>query len=208
MNKNNVFRKIVFLSFAGLMILACTGGGLLAPPTPTPTIPPPPTDTATPRPTSTPVPTATEKIPPTPSSVGDTVRSDSFEVTVVSAKELTRVYMGSYYYYPKADQIFVEAVIRVSNLGGSKASIPWKKVYVVETSGDSWYPTWGGYKATSSGVSVDGSTVGVNQITDGDAVLEFEEDAVLRVIWFLTRKNPTTAFFVFFDSPTIKIVVE
>ncbi len=211
MNQSRTLRRVAFMSFVAIIVLACTGGGLITTATSLPTNLPTPADTATARPTSTStlLPAATE-IPstPTPAPVGEAVRSESFEVTVVSARELNRVYMGNYYYYPKADQIFVEMVVKVSNLTGSEVSIPWENVYVIEESGDTWYPTWGGYKAVKTGRTVDGSTIGVDEIVDGKATLVFEEDAFLRTIWFLTRDDPTTILFGFDNSPYVEITID
>jgi hypothetical protein len=162
--------------------------------------------TATARPSSTPKPTAT--LVPTPAPVGETVRSESYEVTVISAKELRRVYMGNYYYYPKAGQMFVEVVAKVKNLTGSKTSVPYRDIYMVEDTGDSWYANWAGFKAVSTGKTVEGSTIGVNDTLDGNGTVDFEEDVFIRAIWFLTKKDKTTLLFGFADSPSIIIVIE
>lgn len=215
-----VSRKVIAAGIACvLLMLACKvfTGTTPAEPVSQPTDVeqvPAPTDTPRsinlPEPTNPPRPTATEKIlaTPTPAPVGEAVRSESFEVTVVNARELNRVYMGDFYYYPKAGQMFVEFIVKVSNLTGSKASVPWENVYVIEDTGDAWYPNWGGFKDVKTGKTVDGSTIGVNEIVDGKATLDFEEDVFLRLIWFLTKKDKTTILFGFDDSPLIEFTVK
>jgi hypothetical protein len=219
MKHNSMFTKalfVLFVLFASLFVLSCSVGssGATATPVPTntpaatntplPTDTPAATDTPLPPPTETPVPE-----PPTPAPVGEAVRSESFEVTVVSAKELRRVYMGNYYYYPLAGQIYVELVVKVSNLTGSEISVPWENVYVVDEAGNAYYPSWGGYTAVKTGKTVDGSAVGVNEIVDSKATLDIEEDAYLRMIWFLDKTGAkTTALFGFFDSPYVEVVIE
>jgi hypothetical protein len=190
-----------------LIILACNGGVLAATATPVPTNSPVPTNTdvPTPIPTETPLPTAT--LVPTPASVGESVRSASYEVTVLGAKELKRVYMGDYYYSPLAGQIFVEVVVKVSNLTGSEAKVPWKYIYVKEESGDIWYSNWAGFKAANTGKKVDSAAIGVNDTKDGTGTVDFQEDVYLRMIWFLTNKDKTVLFG-FDDSPQIQIVIE
>ncbi len=217
--KKERFVKAFIFSLAVMFVLACslfTGSGAPAEPAqqqqqqqessppvaPTDTPLPPPTKTPLPKPTDTP-------LPPTPAPMGQAVRSDSFEVTVVNARTLNRVYMGSYYYYPKEGQMFVELVVKVTNLTGSPASVPWKNVYVVESSGDSWYPNWAGFKAVKSGKTVDGAAIGVDDPGDGSKLIEFDQDVFLRAIWFVSKNSgKTELLFGFDDSPNIVIVVE
>jgi hypothetical protein len=219
MKKNNKFTKVLLVLFAAIFVLACNaivGGGADAPAQTNPSLPTDqsqpvaPINTSAPAPTQPPQPTATAIVldTPTPASVGEAVRSDSYEVTVLDAKEIRRVYMGDHYFYPETGHTFVEVIVKVSNLTGSKASVPWENVYVVEDSGDSFYPYWGGFKAVNTGKKVDGSTVGVNEIVDSKAVLEFEEDVFLRLIWYITKNDPTTILFEFDNSPQIEITID
>jgi len=213
MNRIRTFKQVLFVMVVALIILACLGiGGSEANATGTPL----PADAATQRPTATEEPASIPQPaetpvpePPTPARVGEAVRSESFEVTVVSAKELRRVYMGNFYYYPRENEIYGEIVVKVTNLTGSEVNVPWENVYVVVDNGDAFYPTWGGYTAVRTGKKVDGATVGVNEIVDGKATLDFEEDAFLRMIWWLDRQDgKTTVLFGFLDSPYIKVVIE
>jgi hypothetical protein len=182
--------------------------------TETPLSPPTSTEMPLSLPTSTekPLPPSPVKtdipVAPTPAPIGEAVRSSSYEVTVVSARELARVYMGNYYHYPENGKTFVEVVVKISNLTGSRASVPWEKIYVIEESGDSWYPNWSGFKAVATGKKVDGSTVGVNATVDGKSTVDFQEDAFLRAIWYVSKQSgSTTLLFVFDDSPQIKIMI-
>ncbi len=217
MKQHRSFKQIVFVLLVAMFVLACaalTGGGTSAP-EPVVTNPPetiepvagPPT--ATEPPNVAPGPTDTDvPISPTPAAVGEAVRSASYEVTVLQARELSRVYMGDYYYYPKAGQLFVELIVKVSNLTGSKASVPWKNVYVVEDTGDAWYSNWSGYKAVSTGKKVDGASIGVNETVDANVTIDFEDDVYLRMIWFLSKKDKTTILFGFDDSPNVEITIK
>lgn len=210
MKQKDTFKQVVFMLAVASMVLACSGGALAATATPVPTntATPAPTNTATatPKPTKTPVPTAT--LEPTPAPMGEVVRSEFYEADVLSAKELRRVYMGDYYYYPRDNEMFIELVVRVSNLTGSETNVPWKNIYVIEESGDGWYPSWGGYQAVAAGKTVEGSNIGVNDTLDGTGTVDFKEDAILRLIWFISKKDKTTVLFGFADSPNIKVVIE
>ena len=212
MQQNNTLMKALFVLLAALSVLACNAVSIGATSTP---VPPAATNTPlptnTPAATNTPLPTPTETaVPatPTPAPVGEAVRSASYEVTVVNARQLNRVYMGSYYYYPKTGNLAMELVVKVSNLTGSKASVPWKNVFVITSTGRSLYSNWSGFKAVSTGSTVDASTIGVNDTLDGTGTVDFEEDVYLRVIWFAPKtSNGTTFLFGFYDSPKIIVVI-
>jgi hypothetical protein len=126
-------------------------------------------------------------------------------MTVLEARELKRVYMGDYYWYPNPGYMFVELTVKVSNKKDFPVRVPWQNVYVVEEDGSSWYPYWAGYKAVESGKTVDGSSIGVNEIVDGADTINFEEDVMLRLIWLLVEKEKTTILFGFDDSPQVEI---
>jgi len=140
--------------------------------------------------------------------VGVPVRNDSYEVTVLNARELKRVYMGNYYWYPNPGYIFVELIVRVSNLSKFDAHVRWENVYIAEEGGESWYPWWGGYQAVETDKEVDGSSVGVDEIVDGSVTINFAKDAVLRLIWIVAKGEKTTILFGFDDSPNIEIILE
>ncbi|GAB4543006.1 MAG: hypothetical protein Fur002_14300 [Anaerolineales bacterium] len=207
---------VLLAVLTALFVLACqalSGGSSSTPaqeqqPGPVATEAPTQKPVATEAPTEAPIATEapTEIVfPPTPGKIGDVVVTDGlYEVTVQDARILNRVYMGSYYYYPKDNQMFVELVIKATNLTGAPASIPWQNIYVTEASGDSWYPNWAGYKAVSVGKKVDGASVGVNEVTDGEALVEFNEDVYIRAIWFLTKDD--SIIFGFDQSPEIQIL--
>ncbi len=214
------FNKILFVLVVAVFVLACNalaGGNQPAaevPPTEEFSAPPVVEETqAPPEPEPAPVETeAPTEAPPAeaPSgAVGDTITGDLYEVTVTDARELKRVYMGNYYYYPKDGQMFVEIIARVSNLSGSEAAVPWENIYVEEENGDAWYPTWGGYKAVAAGKKVDGASISVNQITDGKEEVKFDEDAVFRMIWFVNRDtNKTSLMFYFANQAKVEVIFE
>jgi hypothetical protein len=207
----------VYSVFAAILVLlavssAC-GIGTPAEPTaipPTVTNTPIPTDTPTQLPTSTPTPKPTVTFTPTPAPVGIPVSGNAFEVTVLKARVLTSgVHTDDgYYWATDPGYLFVELGVRVRNLTpASKASVPWQYVYIVEDSGKSWYPNWGGFKAVSSGKALDPSSISVSPVKNGDDVISFDQDLYLRAIYVVSEKKPTTLEFGFDQSPMIQIIV-
>ncbi len=164
MKHNSSFTKVLFvLLLTALFVLACGTGsmGAIATPvstnTPASTNTPLPTNTATPKPTNTPLPTATE-IPPTPTpvSMGTPVSSGDYEVNVMYMRTLETVYLDKQYHWvPTAGNMFIELGIKAKNLKpGSKISIPWASVYLVEEDGDVHYPNWGEFKPLAGGLNL------------------------------------------------------
>ncbi|MCJ7433872.1 MAG: hypothetical protein MUO77_10330, partial [Anaerolineales bacterium] len=107
-----------------LLILACS---VFSTPTPAEPVGQPteveqePVATEPPQPIETPEPTAEEILEtPTPAPVGVLVSSDSYEVTVIKAVKLDRLYPGGKYSYtPKAGYMIVDTGVKVRNLTGS-----------------------------------------------------------------------------------------
>jgi len=190
-----------------LLILACNGGATPAPVS-QPTVAAAPTEAQL-EATSTPEPTATE-VPatPTPAPVGVPVKSASYEVTVIGANKLERLYPGgTLLYTAKAGKIIVDVGVKVTNLTGSSASVKWGNVYVVENNGDAWYPSWGSYK--ESGKKIDPFSLGISdKTTNKDDLITFSGDIYLRLIFVVTDNAPTTFVFGFEDSPLIEVTVK
>lgn len=214
MKQYRPFKRIMFMLLVAIIVLACsaiTGGATSVPEATNPpvqamdtavVVPP----TATDPPTVAPEPTAT--IESTPAPVGVPVKSEKFEVTVIGAVNLERIYPGgTYLYTPNAGNIIVDVGVKVSNLTGSSVSVKWENVYVVEQNGDAWFPTWGSYK--ESGKKVDPFSLGISDANiNGDDVITFNNDIYLRLIYIVTEADPTTFVFGFDDSPLIEIVVK
>lgn len=214
MKQYRSLKQVGFVLSVAIFVLACsvvTGAGTSAP---EPTTPPKVIvntvvvvrPTATDRPTVAPEPTAT--IEPTPAPVGVPVRSGKYEVTVINAVKLERIYPGGKYLYtPNAGDVIVDVGVKVSDLTGSQVSVKWGNVYVVEPNGDAWYPTWGSYK--ESGKKIDPFGLGISdENINGDDLITFKGDIYLRLIFIVTEGDPTVFVFGFDDSPLIEIVVK
>jgi hypothetical protein len=206
--KHKIKLKLVMLLIV-LIILACNRETLPATVTPVPTNTSIPTDTVTPKPTSTPLPTAT--LEPTPAPVGVPVRSDLYEVTVLKTRRIdSGVHPGDgYYWMANPGNVFIELEVRVRNLLlGITESVPWKKIYVVESSEDAWYPNWGGYKDVVNGIDFDPSTLNISRIRDGEVLLPFTVNLYLRLIYVVADSDPTVVLFGFDNSPMIQVVIK
>jgi hypothetical protein len=213
MKHYSLFKQVMFISLVALFVLACslvTGGGSS---TPVATAPPKVADTAVAPPIATDLPTleptATEvPVTPTPAPVGVPVKGGSYEVTVIKAVSLKKLYPGgTLVWTPKAGYMIVDVAVKVTNLTGSSASVPWKTVFVTEKTGDSWYPNYGTYKESGSGI--DPFTLGISETNiNGDDVITFNGDIYLRLIFMVKDYNPTTLMFGFGDSPLIEIVIK
>jgi hypothetical protein len=211
--------RIVILFFVGLFMLACVGGTVatsapVAAPTdaaPTTVVVPtvaaptelPPVATLAPEPTATEI-----QATPTPAPVGVPVRSGSYEVTVLGAVKLGRFYPGgTLLYTANPGNIIADVGVKVSNLTGSPASVKWSNVYVVEKTGEAWFPFYGSYK--ESGKKIDPFSLGISdKATNGDDLITFNGDIYLRLIFIVTDNDPTTFVFGFDDSPLIEITVK
>jgi hypothetical protein len=211
--------KVSFLFVTLIMIMACSTGGLGVQPTETPE-PPKPTNTPEPtstitltptktaRPTRTPKPTAT--LTSTPAPLGIPVKTDKYEVTVVGAVDLKRIYPGGKYLYtPNAKYMIVDIGVRVRNLNpGQTITLPWSDIYVIESNNESWYALWGDIEEVTSGTEMDPFTIGISdEEIDGNTTFSFQQDAYFRVIYILDRENPKNILFGFGDSPMITLTI-
>jgi hypothetical protein len=216
MKKKFISRKVIAAGVAcALLMLACSVFSEPTPAEPTeveqePVATESPHSIELPEPADSPEPIATEEPleTPTPAPVGVPVSSGSYEVTVIKAVKLDRLYPGGKYSYtPKPGNIIIDTGVKVSNLTGSQASVKWSNVYVVEETGDAWYPTFGSYK--ESGKELDPFSLGISENTiNGDDVISFKGDIYLRLIFLLTDNAPTTFLFGFEDSPYIEITIK
>jgi len=208
--QKNTLKQVVFMLLIAFIILACSGGALAATATPIPTntATPRPTNTATPKPTNTPVPTAT--LEPTPAPVGVPVQSASYEVVVSNIKRLdSGVHTGDgYYWSANPGYVFIELEVKVTNLQSGAANVSWGDIYVLESSGNAWYPNWGGYKAVKSGENFAASSLSVSKIKNSGFTLFFVDDLYLRVIYIVAESDPTIVLFGVADSPMIEVVVK
>ena len=210
MKEKKAFKQIVFMLLIAFIIMSCGGGALAVTATPVPSNTSAPTNTVTPKPTNTPIPTATEIPPtPTPAPMGIPVSSGDYEVNVVYMRTLDTVYLDTIYHWvPTAGNMFVELGIKVVNLKqGSKVSIPWGSIHVIEESGNAWYPNWGEFKPVTSGVEFNPKKLVFRSLDNPDEQVIFDEVVYVRAIYGVAKLSPTTLLFEFGDSPQIKVVV-
>ena len=190
MQRKNQYPFVSFILVLILVSLACGSAQ------PTPTQAPTSTVTVvasqTPRPTSTPRPTATKVPPtPTPASIGVPVVYDSLEITVLDVMNRESVHFGDVaggwetFYKPLAGRYLIDVGVLVHNLKpGNAVHMKWNNVYVVEASGDAWYPVWGTLKTVSADKKMDPFTMGLSSINiDGDEAIEFDNNTYMRLIF-------------------------
>ena len=210
-----LFVKTGLLLGLFLVILACQVGSFAAPTaTPVPTNTTLPTDTSTPEPTSTPRPTSTPKptatIQPTPAPVGETVTYGSLEITLlkVTTHDLI-VPGGKYYWYSKSGQTFVDLGVLVRNLEpGNPVTVTWDEIYIVDVNGDSWYANFGDTKMVDTGTKVDPYSIGINDEVTGGAMLNFDNDTYLRLVYYTFNDPEKPVFFGIANSPQMTFTIK
>ena len=195
-----------------LFITACAGGLLAGTATPEPTNTAPathtplPTGTATPKPTSTSKPTATEIPPtPTPAPIGVAVNYNELEITLLDVVPHSQIVTGgSYYYYSKPGEIFIDLAVRVRNLNaGNPVRVQWSYIYVVEARGI-WYPLYGVTKKVDSGTEYDAFNIALGPEVNGEDFIEFDGDTYLRLIYYIEDDPEQILLFGIEDSPLIQ----
>jgi hypothetical protein len=211
MKHNRAYKQIAFVLVISWSVLACAGVSLGATPTPAPTNTPEatdtplPTNTATARPTSTPRPTATDIPPtPTPAPIGVPVVYDSLEITVLDVVTHGHIVTGgSYYYYSKPGEIFIDMAVRVRNLNpGNAVRIQWSYIYIVEKKG-TWYPLYGVTRRMDSGKEYDPFNIALGAEVRGEDFVEFDNDTYLRLIYYVVDDPEQILVFGIQDSPLI-----
>ena len=216
MKQFRTLKEVMLLLFVVLIVLACNGGAVAATVTPFPTIPPTPTDTATPRPTSTPRPTLTEIPPtPTPATLGVPVKYKSLEITVLDVKNLESVHFGDVssgwetFYKPLPGKFLIDVGVLVRNLNpGNPVRMDWMNVYIVEESGDAWYPGWGSMKTVSADKKIDPFTIGLSSTSiDGEDAIDFDNDTYMRLIFSVAADPEKEILFAIERSPVIGFYV-
>jgi hypothetical protein len=218
MKQNRIHIQISIVCLVALSIIACAGGFLAGTATPVPSNTPEPTDTplptasptATPRPTSTPKPTATE-IPPTltPAPIGVAVVYESLEITLLDVVPHSQIVTGgSYFYYSKPGETFIDLAVRVRNLEpDSPVRIPWSYIYVVEPKG-TWYPLYGVTRIVNDGSEFDPYNLDIKFEIKGEDIVEFYNDTYLRLIYYVVDDPDQTLIFGIGDSPLIHFQLE
>ena len=76
----------------------------------------------------------------------------------------------------------------------------------VEESGDFTYPSWAGYKAVESGIKINPVNLIFESIDDENERVAFDSALYLRLIYGVTKHDPTTTILFSFDgSPLIQV---
>lgn len=203
--------KLVNVSlFLVLALTACGPGQMFGPSvTPSPTITPTSTATFTPSPTSTSTrtPKPTKTLTPTPAPIGITVRSASYEVTVIKAFELERIYAGGRYgYVANPGHVLIEVHVKVKNLASSMAAISWAQIYIKEENGKVQTPFWGNYKAVDHDVVLDAGSISIPTYLGKS--IAFTDSAYLRIVYMIGDHHPSNVRFFFVeDSAPIVIAI-
>ena len=207
-----MFPRISIVFIVALLVTACGAGVPAATETPVPTNTPQATDTplptatATPKPTSTKKPTATPIPPtPTPAPIGVPVTYNSLEITLLDIVPHSQIVTGgTYYYYSKPGETFIDLAVRVRNLEpGNVVQIPWSYIYVIEPKGI-WYPLYGETKRVDLGTEFDPFNLPIKFEVNGDNIVEFDDDTFMRLIYYVADDAEQTILFGIEDSPLIE----
>lgn len=169
-------------------------------PSVTPTLTPPPTLTSTPKPTLTPQ--------PTPAPVGETVKYNGLEITLLEVATHSHIVTGGYYYYySKPGQIYLDIAVRVRNPGGTPITVPIKNIYIVEETGDSWYANFNGFQTVELEKRFNPMTsLKLDETLYGYTPISFEKDTYLRLVFYI--KAGQDLLFGIEDSPQFAFSVK
>lgn len=168
------------------------------------------TPTSTLKPTSTPLPTATTILPTaTAAPVGVPVSNSDYTVEVIKVRKLGSVYLNSNYVWEaNPGYLFLELGVKVTEKRDGIVSLPWQNIYVIEESGDAYFPGWGGYQEIESGSNINPTEIIFEQINDGYKEILFSDEVLLRVIWTVKDNNPSIVLFGFDTAPLIEVVID
>lgn len=115
---------------------------------------------------------------------------------------------GSYYYYSRPGEIFIDMAVKVRNLSaGNPVRMQWKHIYIVETKG-TWYPLYGVTRRMDSGQEYDPFNIGIDYEVNGENVVEFDDDTFLRLIYYIADDPEQTLLFGIADSPLISFQLQ
>jgi len=218
MKHNNLLLRLLYILFLLMFVLACQfsyslgGGDSTAEPAAAAA------DTLQPEPPL--IPTSTE-IPitatPSPVPIGSIVQYNDLEITVLDVINRESVHFGdkspdgqwTYFYTPKAGDNIIDVGVLVRNTDHSNAyQTQWQYIYVLESNGDGWYPSWGKVKSVSSDAKVDPFTIGLSSDPlQAEDVVEFTGDTYMRLIYSVADDPNQTILFGIEDSPNVSFNV-
>ncbi len=147
-------------------------------PTVTPSFTPPPTFTSTPMPTSTPE--------PTPAPVGETIKYNGLEITLLEVATHSHIVTGGYYYYySEPGRTYVDITVRVRNTGNAPVVMAMKNLYLVDETGDSWYANFSGTQTVEIEKRFNPmASLKLEKTVSGETPVSFEKDTYLRLVWY------------------------
>lgn len=162
-------------------------------PSVTPTLTPPPTLTSTPEPTLTPQ--------PTPAPVGETIKYNGLEITLLEVATHSHIVTGGYYYYySKPGQTYLDLAVRVRNAGSIPVEILMKNIYITEETGDSWYANFSGVQTVELEKRFNPmASLKLDETRFGYTPISFEKDTYMRLVFYI--KTSQDILFGIEDSP-------
>lgn len=206
--RSRLFQAVFALTLASL---ACGGGFPGSTPTPEPTNTPPatntppPTHTPTSTPTNTPRPTATD-VPPTstPAPIGVPVSYKGLEITLLDVVKHGHIVPGgSYYYYSRPGETYIDMAVRVVNPQGARAvRIQWGYIFIIEPAG-TWYPLYGALRRMDTGRVYDPFNIAIDTEVVAETFATFENDTYLRLIYYVVDNPDHVLLFGMEESPLI-----
>jgi len=94
------------------------------------------------------------------------------------------------FYKPNPGSYLIDVGVLVKNNSKDVVQVKWGNVYVVEESGDAWFPNWGSIKSVNPGVKLDPFTIGLSSVNlVAEDMVNFEKDTYMRLI-FVVAANP------------------
>jgi hypothetical protein len=158
-----------------------------AAPTLTPTFTP--TFTASPTLTPTDLPTATPE--PIPATIGDTVKYNGLEITLLEVATHSHIVTGGYYsYYSKPGQIFIDMAVLVRNPSSIAFYAAIGDLYIVEETDDAWYSNFYGFKTVDVGRSFNPlATIQFEKTGYKGEEIAITNDTYLRLVYYVQQNQ-------------------
>jgi hypothetical protein len=162
------------------------------------------TATSTPQPTSTPTrtPKPTNTPPPTPASIGESIKFDPLEITLLLVETHSHIVPGGYYYfYAKPGFIFIDLGVLVRNTTATPVTMYMKNLYIIDKNGDKWFSNFGGAKTVEVGRLFNPlSSISLRDVANtGEEKISIEKDTYLRLVFYV-QDNQRFGFAIL-DSP-------
>jgi serine/threonine protein kinase len=182
------------------------------------------TPTYTPRPTSTKIPSTPTKISPTqtktsptqtktsptptPASLGEFVKHESLEISVLDIYRHDKLIPGNgYRYWANDGYMIIDLVVKVQNIASTPTSITWNDAYVIDDTGARNDILFAGSRPAAKTEKIDPLSIDYNTI-DGAASTEIKDTVYMRIIYIIPDKPEQMVVFGIKDSPLIGFTVK